>query len=1561
MSATEAFVAVGSDRIVEEIRPEIELNLDVRRVFRIERPEELVLSALMASTDEDIEPTVSETLQVDAYSVYEDGGVEMQESSVNDEEDDEYEDTTTTAAAVASVKVFRPPPVWKSGDEMIGVPVPRKARSVSTKRSHEWISSSSNNNSGGGVSGGEPHILRQPSSSPVRQGLVPTSTPIPAAPMSPSSSNVSIRKKLKPSANNSGPKLKPPKVSSKPSSSNPEELEIEIAEVLYGLMTQSQGPSSKKEDSREVNRSSGDAKSRNSSPISNSTSNNNPILGSASTHLSAVGKCCAYCNFSLSLFKFMAKTLKFRFDFAAPKRKRPRQIPENSSYGARSSPISGKPDMDQTPKSEISSPVLERVSGSTAENGFQMGSNLVNSQAQAAQPPEPTAPESTRLDSECKPVAEELRESSNLVVKEEVRSPKEKESPAVRLAESSNRASSSSTVTASLAATMIKANSTVSEMESQREDKFEIDLMAPPPQGRSSPERGTDTDLRAAAVDQKPVLSNTDADLKPVVSKDKEDDKGKSGKDNSANTASEEKKGKGTGEEGESHKAIENKERNIDLRLDLEKLERDGNKLQMQAQKQQQQQQQIPVKATREEPLTEKSGQSANSLPLPMPMANWPGGLPSMGYMAPLQGVVSMDGTTVTPAPIQPLFTQPRPKRCATHCHIARNIHYLQQFMKMNPYWPAAPGSASLFGSKPCNVNVMPDLHGNLAVRGVNNAPQDKGPSVVNIPNHVSKDKASQPASTPDSTQRKQQILIQQAIPPVPPNNLLGPAFIFPLNQQQAAVAAAARPSGGKSPTTAGSVAAPSTAAGTGGGATTTSAPGGVATAMSFNFPNMAANETQYLAILQNGAYPFPIPTVGAPTNYRAAPGQAMPMFNSSFYSSQMIHPSQLQHQQQPPPTQPPPQLLQAHQNPSVSNNSSSSQKHSQRPQSSNGGPGSSNLQNFSTQKSQSSQQQSHHQNVHSSRPRHIENELGSEDSPSTDSRASRAPMNIYGHNFAMPIHPQNFALMAQPAGGGNGNQSEKKPHQQQQQGLKNGVESMPPHSFAMSFGPINGTGPGIDMASMAHNHAIFQTSPEATRQNIQMMAAAAAAAQVAQKKNFRISEDGKSGGGDSSAMDDERKSFSAKAQSVGVGQSIAFTRPDLSDSPITSIQASNVIESSARSLNPSSGPTRSSRPMTTNPVGGMNVQNAHIQAQAQAQFQQQQQQQMLIKQQQQMAVNRSKVPVTSNGSMYSDHLNSTSSMAAKFSNALTGFPQNLVPGNNSSPSQSPQWKSSTSTRAPTSQAPSSLSSSTPTALKNLPQQHSSRNQPQMHTQISFGGSQKPSTASQGQAPPNSNQAPSPPMMVGSPTTSSMSKGAGGSPRTTNSASNNNKSSQASSFSAQQQPKNSPSIHSQKSPSILGNPHIASSSSGGAKPQMQQQQPKTMQQQQQAQLFFSNPYTQAQSPHSTSTSSTNSGPGGYYMQQRRRPEQHQQSPGAPATSSTGVLSLSTSTNDPAKAIAAATCNVKGGGGLTSQTIIHASQFAAQSGGTLFPAGFPYVHPVPAAVQVKPAEQKQPAG
>jgi len=89
-----------------------------------------------------------------------------------------------------------------------------------------------------------------------------------------------------------GPKFRPPKSSSvttKASSSVQDEIEIEIAEVLYGMMRQpqSQVPPSKLEmndsikmDSREINNnksSASDSKSRISSPPQNSSSSATPV------------------------------------------------------------------------------------------------------------------------------------------------------------------------------------------------------------------------------------------------------------------------------------------------------------------------------------------------------------------------------------------------------------------------------------------------------------------------------------------------------------------------------------------------------------------------------------------------------------------------------------------------------------------------------------------------------------------------------------------------------------------------------------------------------------------------------------------------------------------------------------------------------------------------------------------------------------------------------------------------------------------------------------------------------------------------------------------------------------------------------------------------------------------------------------------------------------------------------------------------------------------------------------------------------------------------------------
>ncbi|XP_058192996.1 protein TIME FOR COFFEE isoform X2 [Rhododendron vialii] len=1407
-------------------------------------------------------------------------GEESSEESVNDEEEDDYDDervgggggmrmypptvpSSNQPAAAAALgnnnhnqyvnrKSFPPAvvtanvarPGWKPADQVIGFTVPRKARSASGKRPQECSIS------GSGV--GTEQINRQTSTSPVRL----TPSPSPVSP--PSSSNASVRKKMPNNNNNNGLKPRPPKSASKPASSNPEELEIEIAEVLYGMMTQSHNNSSSKKDvvgsdsvsldAREMNNNSN--KSRVSSPISNSTSQLPQNSSSSAAPLSAV----------------------------APKRKRPRQVSDNlgSSFSVRHGPISSmtKVEVDLPPKKEISSPTV----GSAAENG---GVPLDFANSQVGPPPS------------------ELPDSSRDVglAKEEaaVTSPK-KESPAVR--PDSDRE----------IATVTEAEPTISTFESKREEKFEIDLMAPPPQMRSSPEREGEINF-GSVLEQKPLTRNKEGENAV-----------KSGREEAVNAEPEQKRAKVTVEEGESERkpVLVNKERKINLQLNLEKHERDV-KLNPDVHKPQQQQQPKPVKD--ELPHSEKIAQSG-SVPLPMSVASWPGGLPPMGtYMAPLRGVVSMDGNTVSPAPIQPLFSHPRPKRCATHCYIARNIHYLQQFMKMNPFWPPAAGSAaSLFGAKPCNLNLMPsaELQGNNAGKILNSV-QEKGQGLSIFPSQSAKDKGSQANNIADAQRKQQQIMLQQALPPGAPSNILhGPAFIFPLNQQQAAAAAAAasvRPGSVKPPTSSGNVAASTASTSASVSGSTTAPP--AATAVTFSYPNMPASETQFLAILQNNPYPFPIPSVGAPPTYRGTQAQAMPFFNGSFYSSQMMHPAQLQQQQQQ-------QQLSAQQQ-NTSSGSSSSQKHlhsqqqqqqqqqQQRPQGSSGN----NLHNFPAPKKTN---------------QHMTNaEVGGEDSPSTaDSRVSRASKGVYSQNFAamsMPIHTQNFALMSPAplsvlggAASGGGNQGEKKQQQQQQQqGLKAGVESITPQTFAMSFGSMS----GVDMSSVAQNHAMLQSLPDSTRHSIQMMAVAQAANQ---KKNFRVSEEAKTAsaiGDTSTNPDEEKKNSTVKPPSTVGQQSIVFSRTDVPDSI-----SSASLRATRTSSTPNAMATANAPP--NSPLQAQLQFQQHQQVMHQLQKQHQQQQQQLVAA---AAAVRNKTPSTSNGSVYSDHLASS----AKIPNGLSNFQQNLVQNSSSSSSQSHQWKNSLKTA---SQVPSTTSS-----LKNPPPQQQNRTQ-HNQTQISFGGTQKQATPPppQGQQAANSHHAPSPPMAVGSPTTSSISKGASASPRTTTTpASAASRSAQPSALSSQP-PKNSASVGSRNVSSVLSNSHVTNShvtsfSNTSAKPQMQQQQ---------QQMLIS---------HFMQTQAANQQP--FYLQRRIF---EQSKPVSSATSSsTGMLSLcspttgsNASTSD-AKAVAASATsavasNLKGGAS-PSQGILHSA----------VPPGFAYVHAVPSTGQVKPAEQKQPAG
>lgn len=121
----------------------------------------------------------------------------------------------------------------------------------------------------------------------------------------------------------------------------------------------------------------------------------------------------------------------------------------------------------------------------------------------------------------------------------------------------------------------------------------------------------------------------------------------------------------------------------------------------------------------------------------------------------------------------------PRPKRCATHQYIARNIYYHQQLTRMNPFWSAAAGSASLYGvAKPYNLNFMPPTENMILGKPLQggfpgaslNSKQGKGQGTV--PHHTGKEKSPEATNFMDAAQKKQ-LVIQQAPQPVQPGNLL--------------------------------------------------------------------------------------------------------------------------------------------------------------------------------------------------------------------------------------------------------------------------------------------------------------------------------------------------------------------------------------------------------------------------------------------------------------------------------------------------------------------------------------------------------------------------------------------------------------------------------------------------------------------------------------------------------------------------------------------------------------------------------------------------------------------
>jgi len=165
----------------------------------------------------------------------------------------------------------------------------------------------------------------------------------------------------------------------------------------------------------------------------------------------------------------------------------------------------------------------------------------------------------------------------------------------------------------------------------------------------------------------------------------------------------------------------------------------------------------------------------------------------------------------------------------------------------------------------------------------------------------------------------------------------------------------------------------------------------------------------------------------------------------------------------------------------------------------------------------------------------------------------------------------------------------------------------------------------------------------------------------MATTQHYRVPEEGKNGGNDTSNMEGERKADMVGGQTpLSGGQSIVFSRLDLTDSSVSTMPVNNVVDSSARTLNLGSTPALTSSPVMSATIGSVNAPSIQQQMLWNQQQQQQRSQQILQLQKHQQfaaaASTRSETPTTINGSVYSDHISTSSSMGTKLPNALLQF-----------------------------------------------------------------------------------------------------------------------------------------------------------------------------------------------------------------------------------------------------------------------------------------------------------------
>ncbi|XP_043705419.1 protein TIME FOR COFFEE-like [Telopea speciosissima] len=778
---------------------------------------------------------------------------ESSDESLDEDEDFNDEDERLRGSGTgcsSSRRIDRANPQLKGPDEVIGVSVPRRARSASVKRFQDWSA-------------------RQFSSSPLR-----TIVALPSPPSS-NPSTKATRKVVKPTT-----KAKPSKTSKVLIS----ESEVEVAQFLYGLtMLQShqspakpdgfQSPLQVDHKHNSENEGSALVPSKTSSPGST-------VVSPPSSHPAML----------------LQNSSSVSTTAIVPKRKKPRTVQLEDGDNSTMTVCSSKPSVcssighNSSSSVPASSPKTETYKDSPAAKAEVLSpksdKNTISNEGTASKPenslpissPSLISPPKDLSLAEEKPITKcSLETKTSMSLEKNLQTthtPKvEAGTLEVELQSSADVVEKESSPTgqdtaASLISDVTPETPNIMSPDSAAAEgtkvvKFEIDLMAPPQNDDDDDDDEVGTNAQASNKNtQNPVIGEATSKTEVITNTEGqvEADEARRRHNNSIQDLGQNMQMKETVKVETLNKHLHNVKKSQSSNVDDKKnLDKSDNK-------------QVSQKLSRISARpTDRTGppvgiMASTSNPIPITVPGWPGGLPPFGYLCSspsnlsglqaVQDAMPKEGNCAIPNPPFMMLPQVRPSRCATHCFIARLIHYQQHLARLNTFWHAA-GSAALYGGKPYNLNMLPPSDSILfsagsVVRNPNVVTYGNlGPgSVITLNGHNSTDKLSNSVA---ENQRKPSQLRQS----VHQNRSSG--TISCNGVENASLVSAS----------AGSAAAPSAS-------------------VNSNFSSIAATQDlQYLAMLHS-SYPLPIsPAYRAHITQQQQPGA--PFFGGSIYPAHLL------------------------------------------------------------------------------------------------------------------------------------------------------------------------------------------------------------------------------------------------------------------------------------------------------------------------------------------------------------------------------------------------------------------------------------------------------------------------------------------------------------------------------------------------------------------------------------------------------------------------------------------------------------------------------------------------